>query len=87
MKQMVSDRHKDHELAFEKKVARENEKLGVSEEMVFVTESYLKKKEEEKEATRQKKLEEDKNDREAPERGSYVDFKKKMLESSARHRR
>lgn len=61
MKQVVADRHKDHESAYEKKIIRENEKLGVNDEMVFVTESYLKKKEEEKEAARKKKLEEEKN--------------------------
>lgn len=57
MKQMVGDRHKDHEVAYERKIARDNAKLGVDNEMVFVTESYLKKKEEEKEAARVKKLE------------------------------
>ena len=87
MKQMVSDRHKDHEVAYERKIARDNAKLGVDNEMVFVTESYLKKKEEEKEAARLKKAEEEKAEREAPEKGSYVDFKKKMLEQSAKNRK
>lgn len=44
MKQVVADRNKDHEAAYEKKIIRQNEKLGVNEEMVFVTESYLQKK-------------------------------------------
>lgn len=87
MKQMVNDRHKDHEVAFERKIARDNAKLGVDNEMVFVTESYLKKKEEEKEAARLKKLEEEKAEREAPEKGSYVDFKKKMLDQSVKGRK
>ena len=44
MKQVVQDRQKDHELAHEHKIQRENSKLGVNEDMIFVTESYLKKK-------------------------------------------
>jgi|688.fasta_scaffold1384512_1 hypothetical protein len=44
MKQIVSDRQKDHEAAYEKKIVRENERFGINEEMVFVTESYLQKK-------------------------------------------
>jgi hypothetical protein len=58
MKQIVEDRQKDHEYAREKVIRKENERLGVNEEMVFVTESYLKKKEEEKEAARKKAEEE-----------------------------
>jgi hypothetical protein len=53
---------------------------------VFVTESYLKKKEEEKEAARQKKLEDEQTQKEAPERGNYVDFKKKLLDQSVNQR-
>jgi hypothetical protein len=53
--------------------------LGIKEEMVFVTESYLKKKEEEKELTRKKKEEEASNSKQQVEKGSYVDFKTKML--------
>lgn len=48
--------------------------------MVFVTESYLKKKEEEKELAKKKKEEENLNAKQQVEKGSYVDFKKKMLE-------
>jgi hypothetical protein len=55
MKQVMSDRHKDHEAAYEKRIVRDNEKLGINEEMVFVTESYLQKKEEEKAAAKKKK--------------------------------
>lgn len=87
MKQMVSDRQRDHEVAYERKLARDSAKLGVDNEMVFVTESYLKKKEEEREAARLRKQEEEKAEREAPEKGSYVDFKKKMLEQSAKSRK
>jgi hypothetical protein len=80
MKQLVAGRQKDHEVAYERKIKRENEKLGVSEEMVFVSESFLKLKEQEKEAERLRKAEEERNEREAPEKGDYLQFKKKMLE-------
>lgn len=48
--------------------------------MVFVSESFLKLKEQEKEAERLRKAEEERNEREAPEKGDYLQFKKKMLE-------
>ena len=48
MKQMVNERQKDHEIARQSKIKKQNERMGVNEEMVFVTESYLKQKEEEK---------------------------------------
>ena len=58
MKQLVEERKKAHESAYESKIARENAKMGVSDDMIFVTESYLKKKEEEKAALQKKREEE-----------------------------
>ena len=51
--------------------------------MIFVTESYLKKKEEEKEAARLQKEKELKEIREQADKHSYVDFKKKMLDQAS----
>ena len=52
--------------------------------MIFVTESYLKKKQEEKEAAKRKKEEQITFEKQQAEQGSYLDFKKKMLEQSER---
>lgn len=57
--------------------------MGVKEDMIFVTESYLKKKEEEKEAARLQKEKELKEIREQADKHSYVDFKKKMLDQAS----
>lgn len=43
MKAAVEQREKDHERAHEKKIERENKELGIEDEHVYVTESYLKK--------------------------------------------
>lgn len=56
--------------------------MNISDEMVFVTESYLKKKEEEKEEQLKKKEQEEQDKKDQIEKISYIDFKKKMLEQT-----